>query len=555
MTDPRARQEELGVILPEARIAAEKGRGFWAGRIITDYLDDAVAATPGRTAIAEFNSMTGQATELSYAELDRRSRRIALGLAALGIGPGDVVSFQLPNWWEFVGLVLGAVRIGAIVNPMMPIYREKDLRFMLGLAESRLLVVPRIFRGFDYAAMARTLKGELASLEHILVVGGEGEESFEEILMTRAWEDEMDGNRIFAERRPGPNDVVQLLYTSGTTGEPKGVMHSTNTLTGSLFEYSKRIGLGAEDVVIMGSPFAHQVGFLYGIMVALVHGIELIAFDIWDPAEAARLIEQRGATYTLSSTPFLADLTDLEDLDRYDISSLKAFVCGGAPVPSSLAKRAIKNLKTNIVAAWGMTENSAATITRPEDPDARVYSTDGVALPGMEVRVIGDDGQPLPAGEVGALQSKGAANFIGYLKRPELYAHDEDGWFDTGDLARMDEEGYIRITGRSKDVIIRGGENIPVAEVEDLIYTHPAILDAAIVAMQDERLGERACAFVTLKPGEKMELGELVAFLTDKEMTRTYLPERLEVIEEMPRTASGKIQKFILRETAKGFSA
>ncbi len=551
-----ARQAELGVMLTEARIAAEKGRGFWADKIITDYLDAAVAATPERTAIAEFNSMTGKATELTYADLDRRSRRIALGLVGLGIRPGDVVSFQLPNWWEFMGLVLGAVRIGAIVNPMMPIYREKDLRFMLGLAESKLLVVPKIFRGFDYAAMARSLQAELPTLEHILVVGGDDPaDAFEDILMNRVWEDEQDGSGLFAQYRPGPNDVVQLLYTSGTTGEPKGVMHSTNTLTGSLFEYSKRIGLDGEDVVIMGSPFAHQVGFLYGIMVALTHGIELIAFDIWDASEAARLIQERGATYTLSSTPFLADLTDLEDLEKYDISSLKAFVCGGAPVPSSLAKRAIKNLKTNIVAAWGMTENSAATITRPEDPDARVYSTDGVALPGMEVRVIGDDGQPLPAGEVGALQSKGAANFIGYLKRPELYAHDEDGWFDTGDLARMDEEGYIRITGRSKDVIIRGGENIPVAEVEDLIYTHPAILDAAIVAMQDERLGERACAFVTLKPGEKMELGELVAFLTDKEMTRTYLPERLEVIEEMPRTASGKIQKFILRETAKGFSA
>jgi cyclohexanecarboxylate-CoA ligase len=172
----------------------------------------------------------------------------------------------------------------------------------------------------------------------------------------------------------------------------------------------------------------------------------------------------------------------------------------------------------------------------------------------MEVRVIGEDGAPLPPGQVGALQSRGAANFIGYLKRPELYAHDAAGWFDTGDLARMEADGYIRITGRARDVIIRGGENIPVVEVEDLLYTHPAIIDAAIVAMQDERLGERACAFVTLKPGRKLDLDELAAFLTEKEMTRTYLPERLEIIAEMPRTASGKIQKFILREAAKDFT-
>ncbi|MDP6173389.1 MAG: AMP-binding protein [Rhodospirillales bacterium] len=530
-----------------ASLSAKKIRelydqGFWRDDTIYGLVWDNAGKTPDKTAIRE------RARTISYARLVDGVDRLAGALAGSGLSAGDRVAVWLPSRIETAVALLACSRNGYVCCPSL--HRDHMVGDIVELLE----------RTEAAGLIAEAGYGADGTRKDIFKAAS-GVESLKYILML----DPRNGNEDLlpsikpatapTEIRTDPDSIVYLAFTSGTTGRPKGVMHSTNTLTGSLFEYSKRIGLDGEDVVIMGSPFAHQVGFLYGIMVALTHGIELIAFDIWDASEAARLIQERGATYTLSSTPFLADLTDLEDLEKYDISSLKAFVCGGAPVPSSLAKRAIKNLKTNIVAAWGMTENSAATITRPEDPDARVYSTDGVALPGMEVRVIGDDGQPLPAGEVGALQSKGAANFIGYLKRPELYAHDEDGWFDTGDLARMDEEGYIRITGRSKDVIIRGGENIPVAEVEDLIYTHPAILDAAIVAMQDERLGERACAFVTLKPGEKMELGELVAFLTDKEMTRTYLPERLEVIEEMPRTASGKIQKFILRETAKGFSA
>lgn len=544
----------LGVILPQSRIEAETGRGFWQNRIATDYLDESVAFFPDRTAITGASSMTGETTVLSNAELRWRADRIALGLVALGVRPGDVVSFQLPNWWEFMAIVLGCVRIGAITHPVMPIYRHKELNFMLGLAESRVLIVPQNFREFDYPAMAVDLRPDLPALEHVLVVGGKGAESFEDALLHYPWEAEMDAAAIFDARRPDPNDVMQLLYTSGTTGEPKGVMQTANTLTGSLAEFGKRLSLDDSDVVFMASPFAHQIGYLYGIMAALMHHAPLVTLDIWDPAKAAGLIAEWGATYTLASTPFLADLADLPDLARYDISSLQSFVCGGAPIPRSLARRAAENLGADIVAVWGMTENGAVTGTRRGDPEDKIFGTDGVTLPGMEVRVVDGAGNRAAVGEAGSLQTRGAANFVGYLKRPELFDTDADGWFDTGDLATMDADGYIRIVGRTKDVIIRGGLNIPVVEVEDLLYRHPDIQEIAIVAMPHERLGECACAFAVPAPGAALTLEDVVAFLKEQKMATQYLPERLEIIDQLPRTPSGKIQKFLLREIAAGFA-
>jgi len=215
-------------------------------------------------------------------------------------------------------------------------------------------------------------------------------------------------------------------------------------------------------------------------------------------------------------------------------------------------QRASERLGALVISCWGMTENGAATTTRRDDPPDKVFGTDGTALEGLEVRVVGGAGAPLPPGREGRLQARGASNFVGYLKRPELFATDAEGWFETGDLATMDADGYIRITGRAKDVIIRGGENIPVVEVEQLLHRHPAVQDVAVVAMPDPRLGERGCAFATLKPGHALSFAEMAGFLEEHQMARTYLPERLEIIDEMPRTASGKIQKFELREIAKG---
>ena len=527
--------------------------GLWPNRIFTDYFDEALAAVPARVAISGANSATGETVALTYRELDHRVTRIALGLSAVGVRPGEVVSFQLANWWQYAALYLACVRIGAVANPLMPIFRQRELRFMLNFAQSKVVIAPARFRDFDYSAMLQELRPDLKSVRHVFIVGGQGEQSFERYFLQRAWEKEQDAAALFRARRPDPNALTQLLYTSGTTGEPKAVMHTANTLLSAALQYIKWIKLTGSDVVFMASPLAHQTGFMYGMLVPVILKTKLVLLDIWSVVEAANLIRAEKCTFTMASTPFLADLSNSEAVTRESVRTLRTFVCAGAPIPSVIVQKATERLGFEVLSCWGMTENGAVTVARPGDPLEKIFGTDGKAIDGMEVRVVDAERRPVPPNTVGDLQARGMGSFVGYLKKPELNATDAEGWFDSGDLARMDADGYIRITGRSKDVIIRGGENVPVVEIENLLYRHPKIQEVAVVAMPDARLVERACAFVALKPGETLTLGELTAFLAAEGMAKNYWPERLELIDAMPRTPSGKIQKFKLREVAAGF--
>ncbi|NHN76246.1 AMP-binding protein [Azotobacter chroococcum] len=538
----------------EGRRAEMYACGAWNDMIITDYLDRVVASAPDRTALVGYRVPVGDRHVLSYAELDRQVGRMAAGLAALGVEPGDVVSCQLPNWWQMNALFLACVRIGAVINPLMPIFREHELRFMLAHARSRVLVIPQSFRNFDHRQMIEGLRGELPDLAHVLVVEGDGEQSFERVLLERAWEDECDTARLFAERRPSPDDVVQVIYTSGTTGKPKGVMHTCNTLLSHIRPFCERHGLSEGDRILMPSPLAHQLGFLYGLMTPVYLGAGVILQDVWNPLFAVHVIAQERPGLTLGSTPFLADLVEVATDYREQLSSLKTFISAGAPIPGALVEKAAGLLDTRIVSAWGMTENGAVTSTRPEDPPHMAVVSDGLALPWMEVKVVGEDGRELPANQEGDLLVRGSSLFVGYLGEPELYSVDAEGWFPSGDIARMSVDGYIRITGRSKDIVIRGGENIPVADIENLLYKHPAIKSVALVGAPDPRLGERLCAYVTLHDGQAktLTLKEVTDYLLEQQLTRQYLPEYLEVMDELPRTPSGKIQKFRLREMAKG---
>jgi cyclohexanecarboxylate-CoA ligase len=540
-------------ILPLARIKAMKAQGYWHDLVLTDYFDRCLVHMPNKKAVADFNSTAQVANRLTYRELAGRVDRIAVGLMRLGVEKDDVVSCQLPNWWQFTALSLACVRIGAVINPIMPIFRERELKFMLGLAESRVFVIPREFRGFDYATMARGIRSELPSLYHLLIVGGEGPESFEQVLLNQQRDADEDATERFKTRRPTADTVMELLYTSGTTGEPKGVMHTANTLFSNLRPYAERLRLGDDDVVLMSSPMAHQTGFMYGLMIPIMLGATAVLQDIWEPKQAAKRIGSERVTFTMASTPFLSDLTDVVETNKYDVSSLRVFLSAGAPIPRVLAERATRVLNANVVSAWGMTENGAVTTTKLDDPPEKAFHTDGCTLPGMEVHITDHANNPLPPDMEGMLKVRGCSNFVGYLKRPQLYGHDTDDWFDTGDLARIDADGYIRITGRSKDIIIRGGENIPIVEIEGLLFRHPAIQAVAIIGYPDPRLGERACAFVVLKAGHTFSQAEMIQFLEQEKVIKQYMPERLEIVAELPRTPSGKVQKFKLREIAKTF--
>ncbi len=538
-----ASRGDLACMLDTERVAREATAGFWLERTILDFFDASVASRADETCMIAQRQDSDAPISLSYAEMSSRVAGIARGLRRLGIRRGDVVSFQLPNGWKFVAIHLACIRIGAISNPLMPIFRERELKFMIERCGAKLLIVPRKFRGFDHEQLANELQGKIAGLEHIVVVDGCGTNSF----------DEMFPPATPGERYPDalrPNDVMKIMYTSGTTGEPKGVMHTSNTILCSLKTVSERVGLGGNDVIFMPSPFAHSIGFCYGILLSLYLGAELVTLDAWDPAMAADIMERHRVTFMFGATPFMSDLTNLPRINDRNLEKFRIFLTAGAPVPPSLVNRASSVLGASIVSGFGMTELGLVTAVESTHLQ-RALDSDGCAIPHAELRVVDTERREVPRGAEGEIQVRGSSTFVGYHGRPDLYDVDAEGWFSTGDLAKMDEYGYIRITGRSKDIIIRGGENIPVVEVEKLIHEMPQVNEVAIVGMPDERLGERSCAFVSLRDGNELTLPEVTAFLDSRSLARQYLPEKLIVVDSLPKTPAGKIQKFELRERIK----
>ncbi|MER2604990.1 MAG: AMP-binding protein [Siculibacillus sp.] len=533
---------------PAARRTDMTAGGLWRDETLLDHFRRNVARLGEKIAVVATRADGAPEVRLTYADLDRLSDRVAVGLARRGVGEGDVVSFQLPNWWQFTVLHLAALKLGAISNPLMIIFRERELTFMLGLAETRVLVVPASFRAVDHRAIAKAVQAAVPTLAHVVVVDGDADESFDRLIVDDASEAEL---AVLAERRLSPDAVIQLLYTSGTTGEPKGVSHTSNTMLSNLVPFAERLHLAEGDVIHMPSPMAHQLGFMYGLVLPAMLGATAVLQDVFVAATMAKQITEEGATFTMGATPFLNDLSDHCITTSTTTPTLRIFVSAGAPIPRPLVTKARRALGAAVLSAWGMSENGAVTTTRLEDPEEKVTSTDGCPLPGMAVRVVDPTGREVGVGEEGQLQVRGCSNFVGYMKRPGLAQVDVDGWFDTGDIARMDADGYIRIAGRSKDIIIRGGENIPVVEVEDMLFKHPAVATVAIVGYPDDRLGERACAYVVLRPGAALSFTDMVAYLKEQKMAVQYIPERLEVVEDVPRTPSGKIQKFKLRDMAK----
>lgn len=529
--------------LNDELIAKYTDGGFWVNRVITDYLDEWAERTPDKVAFIDSRR------QITYAELRAEVDRCALGLLELGIEPGDVVSFQLPNWIEWVVLHYACTRIGAISNPLIPIYREREVAFMVGLAGSKLIVVSREFRGFDHVSLVESLKADWPALDHILVVGGPEAPASWEVFMSTPWEERRDPAEL-AALRPDPNDVTLLIFTSGTTGEPKGVMHSHNTVVAANNPLPERLGISTESVIHMASTLAHLTGFLYGARLPVQNGATGILQDIWDPKEFIGLVERHGITYTSAATPFLHDVLSVPDVSRHPMSTLSRFCCMGAPIPRALVRRAKELLPSMaVLGGWGQTENALVTLGIPGDPEEKVVETDGYPWPGMQIRTVDFDGVPVPAGTEGRLQVQGPFLFVGYANRMKMTQDSFEGdWFDTGDLAIIDEDGYVKLSGRTKDVIIRGGENIPVAYVENALYEDPRIESVAIVGLPDPRLQERAAAVVTLTAGSTLSFEEMQVLLKEKGIAKQYWPERLEVIDALPRTASGKIQKFQLRD-------
>jgi cyclohexanecarboxylate-CoA ligase len=510
---------------------------------------------------------------LTWGELLDRVDRTAMLLLQLGVRPREAVAFQLPNCIEFVVITLATLRVGAICCPLMPIFREREVAFCLRRSRARVLFVPDEARGRRHAAEiaamlteASVFRGNLPlQLEHVVVstigrrmhalpVPDNADGSvhwlrFQEALAAI----EIDAAALDA-RASSPTALAQLLFTSGTSGEPKGVLHRNDVLMRAAAMEVEHLGLSGEDRIFVPSPLAHQTGFLYGMWLAIVMGVPQILQTVWDAPRALRALNDWDGTFVQAATPFLADLVKAVEDGARPPAALRIFVATGAAVPRGLAERATRILGTAVCGAWGTTESCLGSLAAPGDEAAKVWGTDGRALRGIGLRITNAEGRPLPTGEEGHFEVRSPTMFEGYADHADwtAAAFTPDGWFRTGDLGVMDDSGYIRITGRVRDVINRGGEKIPVAEMEQLLSDHPAIRDVAIVAMPDARLGERACAFVALRAGARLDFDQMQHYLDACQVAKHYWPERLEIVDDLPRTPSGKVQKYVLRERAKG---
>lgn len=521
--------------------------GAYSLLTMDDRFRQRVASGPESIAVVD----GGTGSRLTFGELGVAVDLVADQLRSRGVSHGDVVTVQLPNWQEAVVVIQAAIRLGAVVNPVVPIYREREMGFILDQAQPRVVVTPHRFRGFDHAAMVRGLRDEQTGASGVeddlihVVIRPDGDLPPGSV----PWADllapvEAPGTALRREEpQPAADDVLLLLYTSGTTADPKGVLHSHQTLGYEVQSFVDLFDLDGADTVFTPSPITHITGFLYGLLLPLFTGCKAVLLDVWEPVKAVQLIEDEQCRFVMGATPFLRGIVDRYNALGLDTSALRIFTCGGADVPPALIREATSVLGCHIARVYGSSEFPTLSCGRLEDDLDLCAQTDGMPIGPVSCRLEqAVDG-------VGELVVDGPDLFLGYAD-PALNqdAFTEDGYFRTGDLASIDDDGAITIRGREKDIILRGGENISAKEVENLLHQHPQVADVAVVAMPDPVMVERACAFVVSASQHAPTLEELVAFLETHRLARQKLPERLEFIDILPVTASGKVQKFLLRE-------
>ena len=485
----------------------------------------------------------------TYAELARDAGATAALLRAAGVTAGDIVSIQLPNCYEAVVAAVAVNSVGGVINPLLPNYRAREVGHVFAAAKPRAIFTPAVYRGFDH----RTLMAEVrvntgVNPVHILV--DESETGGDIDLVP-----ELAGTAT-ADLAPGvkASAVSELIFTSGTEATPKAIMHTEETANFAVRATFSGLQLPPDAVVWMPSPVGHSTGFNYGIRAALYHGQRLVLQDRWDADDARALVAAQSCNYTLAATTFLEDLVGACERAGQQLTSLTHFGCGGAPVPAPLVRRA-DAAGIRVLRLYGSTEVLCATWNRRDSPLDKRCNTDGYALEHTDIEVRDDEGNPLAAPAEGELHVRGPNASVGFFDDPERTAgtYLPGGWVRSGDIASLDEEGYITIVGRKKEIIIRGGVNIAPREIEDMISEFPEVRQVAVVGVPDERLGERGCACVVLGPSATLTFGEMVSRLRAAGLATYKLPESLAILEALPTTPSGKVQKHeILRQIESG---
>ncbi|HEX4127303.1 MAG TPA: AMP-binding protein [Acidimicrobiales bacterium] len=515
--------------------------GAWDDRTLGEFLRDALLKDSKRP----FRIWSPTNPHLgTVGEVYEEALRVAGGLRALGLGPGDMVAFQLPNWVEAAITFYACSMLGVTLVPIVHFYGPKELGFILRQSGAKALIIVSRIGQRDYLADLATVRDGLTDLEHVVVVGDSNEDTPGFV----RFDDLRGAEPVSGPAHVDPDGAALIGYTSGTTADPKGVVHTHRTLGCEVRQLSDHQSM-RDLPSLVGAPVGHAIGMLGGLLCPLYSGRPIYMIDGWDPPTVlAAMVEEHIAAGS-GSTYFFTSLLDCPGFGPEHVELMRYIGLGGSPIPNAVAERA-DELGISLVRSYGSTEHPSITGSQHDAPKDKRIHTDGRPMEWVEIRTVDEEGHDVAAGQPGEILSRGADRFAGYTD-PALNVEfiDADGWFSTGDIGVIDEDGYLTITDRVKDIIIRGGENVSAAEVEQLLAHMKGVAEVAVVAAPDERLGEHGCAFFRMQPGsEAPDMDALRAHLQAAGLTRQKWPEEIRIVDELPRTPSGKVQKFVLRQ-------
>lgn len=512
-------------------------KGYWSSRTLLDYWQETVQQSPGREYLTD-----SRGYRYSYREIDDMSSKVASFLQANGVAHGDIVACQSPVWAEFAVLAIACLKVGAVLNPISVTYERRDLLYFLNLHQPVLFVCPTSFRSHDFEADAVRFLQDFPFLKQVLLLDHDRPKESS----LPAW------SEVLAQFEPlrewcacQADEVAVLLCTSGSTGVSKGAMLTHNNILFSERQFNQELGLTKDDVMFMPSPLNHATGFQHGLIATMMLGARVVLQQRFVGAQAVELMRREKCTYSMGATTFIYDILRELEATGETLPDLRFYLCGGAPVPGTLVQRAW-GFGILLCEVYGSTESTPHLYVPPSETLRLNGTVSGRPVQGVEVRVVGPDGKLVAPGEEGEEISRGPNVFVGYTGG--VPALDEEGWFHSGDLCVQNPQGYFRITGRLKDVIIRGGENLNANQLDENLDLCGAFSEHTVIGMPDRRLGERICAYAVLKPGETVTLEQLLACLKENGIPKWQWPERLEIIDQLPRTDSGKIKKYVLQK-------
>lgn len=518
----------------EQRYARYREEGWWTGERLQDRYARIVAQQPDGLAVID-----DRGRRFGHAELWRHAGALAKEFEARGLGAADILLVLMPNWAECQVAVLATLRLGAVPANLPIRTSAENLAHALELSGARAVLTCELHGSNHCGELARDAGAACGHALQVLAIDDDG---------SRSWTSHGGDERAAIDAVPG---LDHLMFTSSTTGPPKGVMHTSDSLAALNIAFTQRFELGPDRPIFMPSPLGHSVGVVHGTRLSLYNGAPLVLQDRWDPQRALELVAAHRCWFTAAATPFLKDLVDADwQAEDAKLESMRYFLCGGAQVPPSLMEQAHTAFpETFVTVLWGMTEGVGTTCV-PDSPPEKQLETAGIGLPAVEFCVLDEAGNKQPTGAEGELAMRGPGIFFGYFAQTDLYESlmTEDGYFRTGDLSRIDAHGYVRITGRLKDLIIRGGVNISPVPIENALAAHPGVKGVAVIGYPDDRMGERLCAVIVPRGEIRPELQALTAFVLERGLPKYLCPEIVRFVEAFPTTAAGKIRKQQLRD-------